>query len=130
MWAWLGSLLTGPIINGAIKAYEAKLKAGNTSEKIGADIAIRELQVQQREIEVEGEYKRALIGRWYEPTQLLGYIMVVYVGKVVVFDKVLASLTGGSTDPIDGAVGEWAAAIILFLIGKRGFENVARIIRK
>lgn len=127
MWTAILSFLGGPIVKAAIGAYEAKLKAGNTSEKIAADIAVRELQVQQREVEVEGEYKRALIGHWYEPTQLLGYIMVIYVGKCVVWDKVLAL---GTTDPINGAVGEWAAAIIMFLIGKRGFENVARIIRK
>jgi hypothetical protein len=127
MWTWLASLLTGPIINAGIKAYETKLKSQNTSESIAANLAMREMDVQRREIEVEGEYKRALIGRWYEPTQLLGYIMVIYVGKVIVWDKVFAL---GTTDPINGAVGEWAAAIILFLIGKRGFENVARIIRK
>lgn len=130
MWTAILSFLGGPIVNAAIKAYTAKLAAGNTSEKIASDIAVRELQVQQREVEVQGEYKRALIGHWYEPTNLLGYIMVIYVGKVVVFDKVLASLTGGTTDSIEGAVGEWAGAIIMFLVGKRGFENVARIIRK
>ena len=130
MWTAILSFLGGPIVNAAIKAYTAKLAAGNTSEKIASDIAVRELAVQQREVEVQGEYKRALIGHWYEPTNLLGYIMVVYVGKVVVFDKVLASLTGGTTDSIEGAVGEWAGAIIMFLVGKRGFENVARIIRK
>lgn len=127
MWGAILSFLGGPIVNGAIKAYQAKLAAGNTTEKIAADLASRELAVQQREAEVQSEYKRALIGHWYEPTQLLGYIMVVYVGKVVVWDKVLAL---GVTDSITGQVGEWAGAIILFLIGKRGFENVARIIRK
>jgi hypothetical protein len=130
MWGLLLSFLGGPLINGAIKAYQAKLSAGNTSENIAADLAARELAVQQRETEVQAEYKRALIGHWYEPTNLLGYIMVVYVGKVVLFDKVLASLTGGRTDSIEGQVGEWAGAIILFLVGKRGIENVARIIRR
>jgi hypothetical protein len=130
MWGLLLYILGGPLINGAIKAYQAKLSAGNTSENIAADLAARELAVQQRETEVQAEYKRALIGHWYEPTNLLGYIMVVYVGKVVLFDKVLASLTGGRTDSIEGQVGEWAGAIILFLVGKRGIENVARIIRR
>lgn len=130
MWTAILSFLGGPIFNAAIKAYTAKLAAGNTSEKIAADLAARELDVQRREVEVQSEYKRALIGHWYEPTNLLGYIMVVYVGKVVVFDKVLASLTGGSTDSIEGAVGEWAGAIIMFLVGKRGLENVAAIIKR
>lgn len=127
MWTWLASLITGPIINGAINAYKAKLDSGNTSERIAADIAGRELDVERREAEVNAEYKRALIGRWYEPTQMLGYIAVLYVAKVVVWDIILGL---GTTDPIRGAVGEWMGAIIMFLIGKRGFENVARIIKR
>jgi len=117
----------GPVIKGAIDAYKAKLEAGNNADRIAADLAGRELQVQQREIEVQGQYKIALIGNWYEPTNLLGYIMVIYVGKVVIWDKVLA---WGSTDSIQGAVGEWAGMIIAFLVGKRAIENVARIIRR
>ena len=127
MWGIILSFLGGPVIKGAIEAYKTKLEAGNTSDRIAADLAGRELDVQRREVEVQNEYKVALIGRWYEPTQLLGYIMVIYVGKVIVFDKVLGL---GSTDPITGAVGEWAGMIIMFLIGKRGFENIARIIRR
>ena len=117
----------GPVIKGAVDAYKAKLEAGNNADRIAADLAGRELQVQQREIEVQGQYKIALIGNWYEPTNLLGYIMVIYVGKVVIWDKVLA---WGSTDSIQGAVGEWAGMIIAFLVGKRAIENVARIIRR
>jgi hypothetical protein len=130
MWQWLASFLTAPIINGFISAYKAKLDAGNTKERIAADLAARELAVQQRETEVNTQYKIAMIGHWYEPTQLLGYIMVVYVGKVIVWDKVLGYWTDGNTDSIGGAVGEWAGLIIMFLVGKRGIENVARIIRK
>jgi hypothetical protein len=127
MWTAILSFLGGPIVNGAIKAYQAKLAAGNTTEKIAADLATRELAVQQRELEVEGEYKRALIGRWYEPVNLLAYIIVFYVFVVVVWDTVLGM---GVTNPVRGQVGDWMGAVVLFLVGKRGFENVARIIRK
>lgn len=130
MLAFLQPILNffgGPIVQGVVDAYKAKLEAGNTHERIAADLAGRELEVQRREVEVQGAYKTALIGRWYEPTQLLGYIMVVYVGKVIIWDKVLSL---GSTDAIHGAVGEWAGAIIMFLIGKRGFENIARIMTR
>lgn len=127
MWTAILSFLGGPIVNGAIKAYQAKLAAGNTTEKIAADLAARELDVQRREAEVEGEYKRALIGHWYEPTNLFGYIMVVYFAKIIVWDKVLKL---GVTDSITGQGAEWAGWIMLFYVGKRGFENVARILRK
>ena len=124
------SFLGTPVIRGLIDAYKLKLEAGNTSEKIAADLAGRELEVEQREAELQSQYRTMLIGKWYEPTQLLGYIMVMYVGKVVLWDKVFATLTHGHTDPIGGAVGEWAGAIIMFLLGKRGIENVVRILKK
>lgn len=127
MWSAILSFIGGPIVNGAIKAYQAKLEAGNTSEKIAADIAVRELEVQQLETKVQAEYKTALIGHWYEPTNLFGYIMVIYFGKIIVWDKVLGL---GVTDSIQGSAAEWAGLIMLFFIGKRGIENVARIIRR
>ena len=127
MWTWFASLLTGPIINAGLKAYETKLKSGNTSENIAAGLAMREIDVQQREIEVAAEYKRALIGHWYEPVNLMAYIIVLYVFVVVVWDTILGM---GVTNPVGGSVGEWMGMVMLFLVGKRGFENVARIIRK
>lgn len=130
MWNLILGFLGGPVIKGVIDGYKAKLEAGNTTERIAADLAARELAVQQREIEAHTELRIAMIGRWYEPTQLLGYIMVLYVGKVVLWDKVLAAWTNGRTDSIEGTVGEWAGAIIMFLIGKRGVENVARILKR
>ena len=110
-----------------VEGYKAKLASGNTSERIAADLAARELAVQQKEVEVEGEYKRSLIGRWYEPTNLFGYIMVIYFGKSIIWDKVLAL---GTTDGLTGATAEWAGWIMMFYVGKRGIENVARIIRR
>jgi hypothetical protein len=127
MWTAILSFLGGPVIKGLIDGYKAKLDAGNTSERIAAELAQRELDVQRREAEVQSEYKRALIGRWYEPTNLFGYIMVIYFGKIILWDKVLKL---GVTDSITGQGAEWAGWIMMFYVGKRGFENVARIIRK
>lgn len=127
MWTAILAFIGGPIVNGAVKAYQAKLAAGNTSENIAADLAARELAVQQREIEVQAEYKRALIGHPLEPSNLAAYIFVAYFGKVVVWDIMLGL---GSTPAIHGAVGEWMAMIAMFLFGKRGAENIARILRK
>jgi hypothetical protein len=127
MWTAILSFLGGPVIKGLIDGYKAKLEAGNTSERIAADLAGRELEVQRREAEVAADYKRALIGHWYEPTNLFGYIMVVYFGKIIIWDKVLKL---GVTDSITGQGAEWAGWIMMFYVGKRGFENVARILRK
>lgn len=121
------NFLGGPVVSGVVKAYQAKLDAGNTEAQIAATLASRELEVQQREIEVQNQLKIAEIGRWYEPEHLFGYIMVLYFGKVVLWDKVLAL---GSTDPITGDAATWAGAIMMFYVGMRGFQNIARIIKR
>ena len=52
MWGFIANLIGGPLVNGLIDGYKAKLAAGNTSEKIAADLAARELSVEQREREL------------------------------------------------------------------------------
>lgn len=123
--SWLASLLSGPIVRSALDGYKARLEAGNTTERIAADLALRELDVQAREIEANRQLRIAQVGHWYTPESLFGYIMVIYFAKIVLWDKVLAL---GTTDPITGAAAEWAGWIMLFYFGKRGAENVARIV--
>ena len=57
---------------------------------------------------------------------------MIYFGKSILVDKVIASLVGAdwATDPIKGDLATWAGMIMVFFVGKRGIENVARIIRK
>lgn len=127
MWSFLASLIGGPIVNGLIEGYKAKLAAGNTADRIAADLAARELDVQAKEIDAQKQLRIAEIGKWYEPDHLASYIFVAYLGKVVVWDVMLGL---GSTDPIRGAAGEWLGMIAMFLFGKRGIENVARILKR
>lgn len=133
MFAFLSpllSLLASPVINGLIAGYKAKLDAGNTADNIAATLAARELAVEQRELEVNAQLKTAEIGKWYEPDHLFGYIMVLYFGKIVLWDKVLNYWTDGSTDPIKGDAGMWAGMIMFFYVGLRGSQNLARIIKR
>lgn len=125
--SWLASLLTGPLLNKALDAYKAKLSAGNDQDRIAADLAARELAVQQREIEVQSEYRIASLGRWYEPDKLMGYAVAVYIAKLLIYDKVLGL---GATDPLAGWIETTANLVVGFYFAKRGFENVARIIKR
>lgn len=127
MWQWLGSLIAGPLLGKALDAYKAKLAAGNTSEGVAADLAARELAVQQREAELQTQYRIASIGAWYEPDKLMGYCVAVYLAKLLIWDKVLGL---GVTDPLLGWSGTVANTIVTFYFGKRAFENVARIIKR
>lgn len=117
----------GPVVKGVVDAYKAKLEAGNDADRIAADLAGRELAVQQKEIEVQAQLRIAQIGRWYEPEKLMGYAVAVYIAKLLIWDKVLG---WGSTDPLLGWIEVTANLIVVSYFGKRGFENVARILRR
>ena len=126
---WLGNLLGGPFAKAAVDAYRAKLSAENTSEKIAADLAARELAVEQREREVAGQVVIAEQGRWYTalPRPLFASAFIVYIWKVVVWDKVLGL---GSTDPLSGDVAQWAMIVLTAYFGGRSLEKVARILAR
>src|SRR5215469_10795765 len=96
---WLAGFVTGPVFDDLLKGYQAKLASGNTSEQIASTLAARELEVQQRELELQAQVRIAEIGRWYEPDKLMGYCVAIYFGKLLVWDKVLGL---GTTDPLAG----------------------------
>jgi hypothetical protein len=121
---WLGGLLGGPFAKAAVDAYGKKLAAENSSEKTAADLAGRELAVEQREIELQTQYRIAELGYWYEPDKLMGYTVAVYFAKLLLWDKVLAL---GSTDALAGFAATTANLIVVCYFGKRGVETFARI---
>ena len=127
MWLSILSFLGGPVVSGLIKAYQAKLAAGNTSERIAADVASSEIAAQTAETNAQTQLKVAQIGHWYEPEKLFAYSLWFYFSKVYIYD---AALGLGTTDAVRGEVAMWGGLVIAFYFGKRGFENVARIIRR
>jgi hypothetical protein len=133
MWSTLASLLTnilgGPVVNGLIAAYKAKLDAANTTDRLAADLAAKEIAA-----EIETRKQAAAIvlaeqGRWWTAIirPLAALPVVVYIWKVIVIDKVLGL---GSTDPISGEVATWAGVIVTTYFGGRTIEKVARIFRR
>ena len=127
MWMTILGLLGGPVIKGLIDAYQAKLKAGNTDAKIAADLAAAEIAAQVSESNATLQYRTAEIGHWYEPDKLIGYCVSIYFAKLLVFDKVMGL---GTTDPLAGFAAVTANLVVSFYFAKRGFENVARIIKR
>ena len=127
MWMAIISFLGGPVIKGLIDAYNLKLKAANADAKIAADLAAAEIAAQQSEIQAQTQLKIAEIGHHWEVEKLFAYVTLLYYGKLLLWDKVLGL---GSTDPLTGWA-LWAANLIIgFYFVKRGFENVARIIKR
>ena len=129
MWGFIANLIGGPLVNGLIDGYKAKLAAGNTSEKIAADLAARELSVEQRERELATQVVIAEQCRWYTalPRPLFAFAFIIYVWKVVVWDKVLGL---GATEALSGDVAQWVMIVLTAYFGGRSLEKVARIIAR
>jgi len=127
--AWLGNLIGGPFIKAALDAYRAKLALANSEDQRTADLMKREIEVEQREREVATQVVIAEQGRWYTalPRPLFALAFIVYVWKVVVWDKVLGM---GSTDPLNGDVAQWAMIVLTAYFGGRSLEKVARILAR
>lgn len=127
--AWLGNLIGGPFVKAALDAYRARLSAENTSEKIVADLAARELDVAARERELATQLVIAEQGRWYTalPRPLFAGAFIIYTWKVVVWDKVFGL---GVTDPLGGDVAQWAMIVLTAYFGGRSLEKVAKILAR
>jgi hypothetical protein len=129
MWTWLASLLGGPIVNAVIDGYKAKLAAGNAQDKLAADLAAQEIRA---EIETRKQAKEIILaeqGRWWTAMvrPLAALPVIIYIWKVIVWDKVLGL---GTTDPIGGDVAAWTGVIVTTYFGGRTIEKVARIFRR
>jgi hypothetical protein len=127
MLKWLASFLTAPIVGGFIDAYQARLDAENSHDRMAADLAAEAIAA---EIEARKSADALILaeqGRWYTAIirPLLALPIIIYLWKVIVWDKVLA---WGSTDAITGDVAVWAGAIVTTYVGGRSLEKIARSI--
>lgn len=121
------SFLGGPVAKALVSAYQAHLTATTTDNQIAADLAGKEIAAQTIEIQATTQLKIAEIGHFWEPEKLAFYVWLVYFAKCLIWDKVLGL---GSTDAMAGAVAVWSNLIVSFYFAKRGFENVARILKR
>ena len=125
MLQWLASFLTGPLVNGVIEAYKARLDAKSSQDRIAADLAGQAIAA---EIEARKSADALILaeqGRWYTAIvrPLLALPVVIYLWKVIVWDKVLGL---GTTDAIGGDVAAWAGAIVTTYVGGRSLEKIAK----
>jgi hypothetical protein len=76
--------VSAPVLGTFLDGYKAKLAAGTDQEKLAADLAARELAVQQTEIQAQAAFRTAEIGNPWEPDKLLAYCVVAFFAKVIV----------------------------------------------
>jgi hypothetical protein len=126
---WLASLITGPLLQAGVDAYKVKLASGNTSERIAADVAERELSVEQRERELATQLLIAERGnwitRWVRPLWALPFVLFTW--KVIVWDMILGL---GSTPELRGWNATLGVTVATAYFGGRTIESVARILKR
>jgi hypothetical protein len=91
MWTWLASFLGGPIVNGLINAYKARLQPANTERAQASDLAAQAIAA---EIDARKNAQAVIIaeqGRWWTalPGALVQWSLAIFVIKCVVWDAVL-----------------------------------------
>ena len=123
----LFSFLGGPVAKALVSAYQAHLTATTADNQTAAELAGKEIGAQTAEMQAITQYRIAAIGKWYEPEHLMGYCVAVYLAKLLIWDKVLGL---GITDPLLGWSGTVSTTIVGAYFGKKGFENVARILKR
>lgn len=117
----------GQFFGSFVEGYKAKLASENTAESIAANLAARELAVQQTEVQAQAQLRIAEVGHFWEADKLFEYTMWVFFSYALIWCNMLHYAT---YVPLTGDVLQWSGMIMLFLFGKRGFENVARILKR
>jgi hypothetical protein len=132
MWALvlksILGFLGGPGLESLVEGYKAKLAAGNTAEKIAADLAAKELDLEQRERELAQQQIIAEEGRWWTaaPRAVVCWSFAIYVAKCVVWDNVLHL---GVTYALKGDLATWGGWLMALWFGGRSAEKIARILK-
>ena len=114
---WLNPLKH--ISDGLVKAYTARENARNNTERIQADVEIRQLET-KRDMAI------AVIAEpWWTPRSLMAYCVVLYVAKIIAWDTVFG--LGVTAYP-----GQQVTFIVMTVIGfyfvSKGAETVANVI--
>lgn len=124
---WLGNLLGGPFAKAAVAAYKAKLDAGNTHERIAADVVEREIALDEREAEVNASVVIAEQGNWVTRSirPIFGLAAGILTWKILVWDLALGEWTHGSTDRLSPQAYWLLTTIVIAYMGGRSVETVA-----
>lgn len=112
------TLLGGPFMQAALKAYQAKLTSENSAEAVAAGLAAKELEVQS-------QVRIAEIGHWYEPDKIMGYICCALLFKLVVYDTMLDL---GTTNLHNGWMTTTLNLIVASYFGQRTVISATRIL--
>lgn len=127
---FVGKVLVSPLLGTVLDGYKARLAAGNTTDKILADIAGKELVVDQRQRELDAQMNIMEQGTWFTrwPRAIVQWSLAIFIFKVVVWDIVLGL---GSTPSIrDPLIANAFNLIVVMWFGGRTLEKITAIVKR
>lgn len=134
MWLWslILNFIGGPIVKGIIDGYKAKLEAQSTTEAHAVDLAKAEILGDIAQRQTEASIIREEQGWWVTALirPLFALPFIIFSWKVIVWDKVLGSVTNGSTDALDPNMWSVFITVVGAYFGGRTIEKVARIFKR
>lgn len=131
MFSWVLSLLTSPLLGKVADIIKARTDAGVAKYQSNSEVAIAAINAEIAARKSANEVLIAEQGVWYTRIirPLLATPVVIYIWKILVWDKVLGSITHGSTDPIlDPTVATWTGLIVTTYVGGLSIEAAVKAI--
>jgi hypothetical protein len=116
MWAGLIRLITGDLLGKLAEAYQARLRAQNETEKLVADVAIKDIERQMADRAAAKEVRLATAGFWEMRliTFLIAAPFVVHL-NLVALDTCFRF--GWRIPAFPHPFSEWQGAILLSFFG-------------
>lgn len=128
MWSLILRFFPG-IVNGVLTYLNKKQDVGLEKYKVDGAVDMAAVAAAVELSRAQAEMVKAEQGHWLTRSvrPAFGWIMVVYFGKVVVYDIVLGL---GSTPALKGSIAEWGGVIILGYFAATSAETIARVLRR
>jgi hypothetical protein len=123
------SFLGGPLVNGLLAAYRARIAQLNSQDQMALTLLQKEIDA---EIAARAEASKVLLaeqGHWYTAMirPLFAIPFIIFEFKVILWDKALHL---GSTDALDPNLWSVFQVVVGAYFGATAIERVSRIFKR
>lgn len=122
----IGAILN-PVLDTYIKSQKNKLEAEGSAEARREHLAVKTLELDAKEAEVNAKIIVAEQGHWMTRSirPILGMAAAVLTWKILVWDLALGQWTNGSTDKLSPQAYWLLTTIVIAYMGGRTAEKIA-----
>jgi hypothetical protein len=121
---FVSKVLVSPLFGTLLDGYKAKLAKDGSTDKVLADLATKEMLLDQRQRELDVQMNIADQGNWFTrtPRAIVQWSMALYIAKVVLWDIVLG--LGSTISLKDPLIANAFNLIVAMWFGGRTLEKI------